>query len=144
MIKHEKHGHTIVVLLFLIILIPKISQMLFGSPIRIFGISLNDTVLLTIAIIALIITIFHLFDKTDSISGSKFKQLYKPKSDLNRLRQYIKEQRLTKKSDAKIRHTLIKVGWSDDLLDKAFKTASTAKLITLKPGKLIKRKLKKK
>jgi hypothetical protein len=142
MIGKEKHGHVLVLVLFIVIITPKLSQLMLGSSIKVFGLTLNDSVLLLIAIITIILVLFMFIEKKPDLSfksNKHFKQYYKPESDLNRLRQYIKEQRMHKESDAKIRHTLIKVGWYEEIIDNAFNTAETASIIKLVTKKIQKK-----
>ena len=142
---NEKIGKAVIILLFLIVIIPKLSQLLTGSAIRIFGFSLNDTVLLFIAIIAIIALILLLFTRQRadlSPSEKKFRKLYKPKSDLDRIRSYIKERTDAKDSKQKILFTLRKVGWDEDIIQTAFDTAGKAKVIKIAPKKTIRRRKK--
>ena len=142
---NEKIGKAVIILLFLIVIIPKLSQLLTGSAIRIFGFSLNDTVLLFIAIIAIIALILLLFTRQRadlSPSEKKFRKLYKPKSDLDRIRSYIKERTDAKDSKQKILFTLRKVGWDEDIIQTAFDTAGKARVIKIAPKKTIRRRKK--
>lgn len=142
---NEKIGKAVIILLFLIVIIPKLSQLLTGSAIRIFGFSLNDTVLLFIAIIAIIALILLLFTRQRadlSPSEKKFRKLYKPKSDLDRIRSYIKERTDAKDSKQKILFTLRKVGWDEDIIQTAFDTVGKAKVIKIAPKKTIRRRKK--
>ena len=139
--RFEKFGYAIFLLLILIITIPKISQKLIGSTVTISGISANDFTLISILLIA-VIGIFWLFFgmKPDFSTASKnFRKLYKPKSDMQRLRQYIKEQKDSGVPNNKIMHSLLRVGWDQELLYAAFETADRAKVIKVRPSKIKKR-----
>ena len=140
--KFEKFGYAIFLLLILIVITPKISQSLTGSTISVGGVSLNDFILLIVLIIAIVGLFWVFYGAKPDFSTSKksFRKLYKPESDLDRVRQYIKEQIEEGVSKQVIMHSLARVGWSDDIIDTAFETADKAKLIKLKPFKFRKKK----
>ena len=143
--RFEKFGYAIFLLLILIITIPKISQNLIGSTVTVAGVSANDFTLLSILLVS-VIGMFWLFfgSKPDfSTASKKFRKLYNPKSDMQRLRQYIKEQKEFGVPNNKIMHSLLRVGWDQEVLYAAFGTADRAKVIKVRPSKIKKRRIRK-
>jgi len=140
---NEKYGKVLIILLILIIIVPKLSQMLIGSTISVFGLSLNDSFLLLLSIIFMISMIIIFWPRPDlSVSERRFRKLYKPRSDLERVRNYIKERLDSGDSKQKILFVLRKVGWSEDIIQTAFDTAGKARVIKISPKKKIRRRRK--
>jgi hypothetical protein len=135
--KYEKFGYAIFLLLMLIIVTPKISNKFIGNVTTVAGLSLNDFTLISILTISLfgLFWIFFGLKPTFTTANVRFRRLYHPKSDLNRIRQYIKEETDKGVSKQKINHSLNRVGWNQELIDNAFSTADKAKVIVLKPTK---------
>jgi hypothetical protein len=143
--RFEKFGYAIFLLLILIITIPKISQNLIGSTVTVAGLSANDFTLISILLIS-VIGIFWLFFGTKpdfSTASKRFRKLYNPKSDMQRLRQYIKEQKEFGVPNNKIMHRLLRVGWDQEVLYSAFETADRSKVIKVRPSKIKKRRIRK-
>ena len=137
----EKYDYAVFLLITLIILIPLISRELLHYSI--FGLSLTNLILLTIAIVVLI-SLFWLFYLSPDLgyTNRKIRRLYKPTSDLDRIRDYIAEQTVQGVPPQQIIHTLRSVGWDDQLIVNAYETVDQGKVIKLKPGRRRFKKLK--
>ncbi|MBT3940485.1 hypothetical protein HOD83_00200 [Candidatus Woesearchaeota archaeon] len=127
----EKYDYAVLLLFTLIILIPIISQELLHYSI--FGLSLTNLTLLTIAIVV-VLGLFWLFYLSPDLGNARWKvrQLYKPTSDLDRIRDYIAEQSAQGVPPPQIIHALRVVGWNDELINNAYETMDKSKVIKLK------------
>jgi hypothetical protein len=137
--RYDKYGYSIIISFFLILIIPALSKKLLHWSV--FGlVSLND---LTLSIITLVVLggLTWLFFFAPDVGNAKwkFRNLYKPKEDVDRIRDYIAEESKKGTSAGQIIHTLRRVGWPDELINNAYETVSKAKIITLK-SKITRRK----
>lgn len=137
--KHEKLIYALITLLFLIIIVPKLSSWL--SPFYFFGsVSINDLVLILITLLVFI-GLFWLFYLAPDLgnSRSRFKRFYKPNSDFERVRDYIADRTKQGDNPGIIIHNLRKVGWDDGLINDAYENMQKGKTFDFKA---IKKRLK--
>jgi hypothetical protein len=123
MVRHEKMGAAIFLLILLIIVTPGIPTITGNSTLL--GVSVNDSVLilLIIVVFAFLGLIFVRRKPDMSTSNAKFKRFYQPKSDLNRLSQYAQERAQAGDSNRKVQAGLLKVGWDKELIQHAINTS---------------------
>jgi hypothetical protein len=129
MVRHERVGATIFLLILLILVTPRIPTITGNATLM--GVSVNDSTLMLLVIIvfALIALAFYRRKPDLSTSNARFKQFYKPHSDLTRLSQFAQERTQSGDSSRKVQAQLIKAGWDKETIQSAMTSASKEKLI---------------
>jgi hypothetical protein len=119
MVRHERIGAAILLLILLIIVTPGIPTITGNATLM--GVSVNDSVLTLLAIFVLIFVAFAFHRRRPDLSTStkRFKQFYKPRSDDERLTQYAAEQTQSGASQRKVKTSLAKAGWDEEAVKNA-------------------------
>jgi hypothetical protein len=119
MVRHERVGATIFLLILLIIVTPKVPTITGNATLM--GVSVNDSVLMLLVIIVFAVVALTFYRRRPDVSTSNksFKRFYKPKSDVVRLSQYAQERTQAGDSSRKVRAKLLKAGWAEETIQDA-------------------------